>query len=214
MTDWEIRRHIVMVGKKMYEQKLVVSTDGNISFRMKSDKIIITPSGFCLGDLDFNHMVHVDSNGNHKAGQLTPSTELPVHLEVYRQRSDINAVIHAHPPIITAFTLAGIDFSEPFLPEFVIMYDKIPIAPYAAPATVESAISIRELIKNHDIIVLDRHGAVTVGKTLREAYCRMEKLEQIAQILFIARQLGEIKPLSDKEYKKLLLLRKKLENNL
>lgn len=207
LTDWEVRRQIVSIGKKSYEQGLVAATDGNISFKMKSDKIIITPSGHCLGTLDFNHMVHVDADGKHGAGELEPSSELPMHLEIYRQRPDVNAVIHAHPPITTAFTLVGGNFSEPVLPEIILFFGEIPVAPYATPSTIESAKSITDLIRENDVIVLDHHGAVTVGESLKDAHCKMEKLEQSANILYAAKQLGEIKPLSQEDLTKLLSLR-------
>ncbi len=207
LTDWEIRRHIVSIGKKLYDRNLVAATDGNISFKMKSDKIIITPSGHCLGTLDFNHMVHVDDKGNHTSGELQPSSELPMHLEIYKQRPDVNAIVHAHPPITTAFTLVGGNLSEPVLPEVILFFGEIPTAPYATPSTIESAKSISDLIRKHDVVVLDHHGAVTVGDTLKDAYCKMEKLEQSANILYTARQLGTIQPLSQEDLTKLLSLK-------
>jgi L-fuculose-phosphate aldolase len=209
LTDWEIRRQIVSIGKKLYDRELVAATDGNISYKVKSDKIIITPGGHCLGTMDFNHMVHVDSSGEHSSSELEPSTELPMHLEIYKQRPDVNAVIHAHPPITTAFSLVGGNISEPVLPEVILFFGEIPTAPYATPSTQESALSISKLIKQHDVIVLDHHGAVTVGDSLKDAYCKMEKLEQSAKILFAARQLGTIKPLSDENLSKLLSLKAK-----
>lgn len=207
LTDWEVRRQIVSIGKKLYDRGLVAATDGNISFKLKADKIIITPGGHCLGTLDFNHMVHVDGDGKHSSGELEPSSELPMHLEIYKQRPDINAVIHAHPTITTAFTLAGVDLSEPVLPEVILFFGEIPVAPYATPSTIESAQSITGLIQKNDVIVLDHHGAITVGDTLKDAFCKMEKLEQSAKILYAAKQLGEIKPLSQEDLTKLLSLR-------
>lgn len=209
LTDWEIRRQMVAIGKKMYQQRLVSAKDGNISVKMKKDKIIITPGSSCLGTLDFNHMVHINSEGV-CTGELRPSSEMPMHLEIYRQRPDVNAIIHAHPIITTAFTLTGEDFSIPALPEVVLMFGEIPIAPYATPATDEGAKSISELILKHNVIVLDHHGSLTVGKDLTEAYCRLEKLEHTANILFAARQLGKIKPLSDSDIEKLMQLKKEM----
>jgi L-fuculose-phosphate aldolase len=211
MTDWEVRRQIVAFGKKLYEQKLVAATDGNISYRMKADKIIMTPGGHCLGTLDFNQMVHLNSRGETSSGDLPPSSELPLHIGIYYERPDVNAVIHAHPPIVTAFTISGEDFMIETLPEAILLFGEIPVAPYATPATSESADSIRGLVKDHDVVLLDHHGAVTVGETLAEAYCRMEKLEQIAYILLCAKQLGNIKPLSEANLKKLKELKEQLK---
>lgn len=209
ITDWEARRQIVATGKQLYLQGLVASKDGNVSVRIKTDKVIITPSNYSLATLSDSHMAHVDLDGNPLDSNRKPSSELPMHLEVYRQRPDVFAVIHAHPPYTTAFTLAGQNFSTPVLPEVLIMFGEIPLAPYATPATQESAEAISELIRSYDIIVLDHHGALTVGKTLKDAYCRMEKLEHVAKTLFIARQLGELKPLSDDALKKIAEFRKK-----
>jgi L-fuculose-phosphate aldolase len=203
MTDWEVRRQIVAFGKKLYDQNLVAATDGNISVRMKADKIIMTPGGHCLGTLDFNHMVHLNSRGETTSGDLTPSSELPLHVGIYYERPDVHAIIHAHPPIATAFTLTGEKFMIETLPEAILLFGEIPVAPYATPSTKESADSIRGLVKDHDAVLLDHHGAVTVGETLSDAYCRMEKLEQIAYTLFCAKQIGNVIPLSESNLKKL-----------
>ena len=211
MTDWEIRRQIVAFGRKLYDQKLVAATDGNISVRMKTDKIIMTPGGHCLGTLDFNHMVHLNSRGEATSGDLPPSSELPLHIGVYYERPDVNAVIHAHPPIATSFTIAGMDFMLEALPEAILIFGEIPVAPYATPATSESADAIRGLVKNHDVVLLDHHGAVAVGENLTDAYCRMEKLEQIAYILLCAKQLGNTIPLSETNLKKLKELKEQLK---
>ena len=209
ITDWEARRQIVAIGKQLYSQGLVAAKDGNISVRLKNDKIVITPANSSLATMADGHMVHVDLKGSAVEGLRQPSSEMRMHLEVYRRRPDVSAVIHAHPAYATAFTLAGLDFSLPVLPEVQIIFGEIPVAPYGTPATEESAASIRDLIKSHDIVVLDHHGAITVGKTLKDAYCRMEKLEHMAKTLFIARQLGELKPLSDDALKKIAEFRKK-----
>lgn len=211
MTDWEIRRQIVAFGKKLYDQRLVAATDGNISVKMKTDKIIMTPGGSCLGTLDFNHMVHLNNRGETASGDLAPSSELPLHIGVYYERPDVNAVIHAHPPIATAFTVTGEKFAIESLPEAILLFGEIPMAPYATPTTSEGADSLRGLVKNHNAVLLDHHGAVTVGETLEEAFCRMEKLEQIAYILFCARQLGNIRPISDSDLRKLEELKQQIQ---
>ncbi len=208
ITNWEARRQIVSIGKQLYSQGLAVAKDGNISIRLKADKIIITPSNRSLATLSDSHMAQVDLNGNVHDTNLKPSSELPLHLEVYRQRPDVFAVIHAHPPYATAFTLVGEDFSQPVLPDIFILFGEIPVAPYAAPGTKENALTIRQLIKDNDIIVQDHNGALTVGKSLKDAYCRMEKLEHAAKTLFIARQSGKLKPLSQADLKKLTEVRK------
>lgn len=208
ITDWEIRRQLVQYGKKVYEKGLVAATDGNISMRMMTDRVMITPSGVPLSDLDVNDLVYVDLDGQVLQGRNKPSSELPMHLEIYRQRPEMNAVLHAHPPTTVAFTIAGESFAQPVLPEIVVLFGEIPIASYATPATEESAHSIRNLIPQNDIIVLDHHGAVTMGKTLEDAFAKMEKLEHSAKTLLTAKQIGRINPLEPDDVRKLERMRK------
>ena len=130
-----------------------------------------------------------------------------MHLEIYKQRSDIQAIIHAHPSKTIAFTVAGKDLSKPVLPEVVVMLAEIPVADYATPSTAESADAIKNLVKNHDVIVLDHHGAVALGGTLEDAYHKMEKLEHAANILFTASQMGDIKELDKQSLQKLIQLK-------
>lgn len=207
ITDWETRRDIVAFGTKIYRNGMAAATDGNISMRMYTDRIMITPAGTSLGFLNANDLVYMDIDGNRLEYNCIPSSELPMHLEIYRQRSEINAIIHAHPPYATAFTLANITLSEPILPEVVVMMGEIPTANYATPSTEESAEAIRPLIKNHDVILLDHHGAVACGKTLGEAYFKMEKLEHAAKTILAAKSLGDITPLNEEELSKLMALK-------
>jgi L-fuculose-phosphate aldolase len=126
-----------------------------------------------------------------------------MHLEIYRQRPDVNAVIHAHPPYATALTISGYSLEEPILPEVVLMFGKIPTAPYATPSTKESAESIRHLIKDHQAILLDHHGAVTYGGSLQDAFHKMEKLEHAAKTILAATSLGTPKKLDQRQLGKL-----------
>lgn len=206
-TDWEIRRDIVAFGKRVYAKGLVAATDGNISVRMMTDRVMITPSGECLNDLDVEGLVYMDLGGQVLGPGRNPSSEWPMHLEIYRKRPDVEAIIHAHPPVATGFSVAGTSLSDPVLPELVVMFGSIPTAPYATPATTESADAIRDLIGNHDVIILDHHGAVTVGRDLEDAYLKMEKLEHAASTLLAARQAGGITPLTPDALKKLEAIR-------
>ncbi len=207
-TDWEIRRDIVSTAKKVYDKGFAVATDGNISMRMMSDRIMITPSGSCLGNLNVNDLVYTDITGVILQGNIRPSSELPMHIEIYKNRPEIEAIIHAHPSYSTAFTVAGESFSEPVLPEVILGLGEIPIAPYATPSTNESALAIHDLILNHDAIMLDHHGAVTIGFSLEDAYFKMEKLEHAAATLLAAKQLGTVNPLKSTDVEKLEKIKK------
>jgi len=202
-TDWEARRDIVACARQVYEAGIVAATDGNISHRMMTDRVMITPAGRSFANLNTDELAYVDIDGNILNFEQKPSSELPMHLEIYRQRPEINAVIHAHPPYATAFTVTGNSLSEPILPEVVMMFGEIPTAPYATPSTQESAESIRHLIKDYDAILLDHHGAVTYGKSLEDAFYKMEKLEHAAKTVLAAKSLGIPKVLDENQLSKL-----------
>ncbi|GBD94476.1 methylthioribulose-1-phosphate dehydratase [bacterium BMS3Abin05] len=210
MTDWEIRRSIVHYGKLVHRAGFVAATDGNISVRMMEDRLMITASGSALGNLDPAALLYVDFSGQVLQGRGKPSSELPMHLTIYKKRPDVLAIIHTHPPISTAISIAKESLSQAVLPEVVIMFGEIPIAPYATPSTDEGAKVVESLIEHHDVIILDHHGAVTVGKTLEDAFFKLEKLEHAAKTLLTAKQLGKISPLSEEEVKKLKAVRKQL----
>jgi L-fuculose-phosphate aldolase len=202
-TDWEIRRDIVAIARKTYNAGMVAATDGNISHRIMTDRIMITPSGTSFSSLNTNALAYVDLEGSILNFEHKPSSELPMHLEIYRQRPDVKAIIHAHPPYATALTISGYSLEEPILPEVVMMFGKIPTAPYATPSTKESAESIRSLIKDHQAILLDHHGAVTYGSSLEEAFHKMEKLEHAAKTILAATSLGTPKQLDEHQLGKL-----------
>jgi len=202
-SDWETRRDIVQCAKRAFDSGLVAATDGNISVRMSVDRVMITPGGTSFNNLNPGQMAYVDTDGHLLDYSQRPSSELPMHLEIYHLRPEIGAIIHAHPPFTTAFTVAGISLSTPVLPEVFVMCGRIPTAAYATPSTIESAEVIRDLIKDHDVILLDHHGAVTCGKDLDEAFFRMEKLEHAAKTMIAANSLGKILPLSEENLKKL-----------
>jgi L-fuculose-phosphate aldolase len=202
-NDWKTRKDIVSVARKLYEKGLVAATDGNISVRIQPDRILISSAGRSLGNLTPEDLAYVDLQGNPLQMTQRPSSELPMHLEIYQQRPNINAVIHAHPSYATAITLAGLSLSEPILPEVVVMFGQVPTAAYATPSTIESAEVIRPLIKNHDVILLDHHGAVAFSQDLEDAFNKIEKLEQAAKTIIIARSLGPVKPLNEEQLNRL-----------
>ncbi len=208
MNEWQIRREIIAIGKQAYDKGLVTATDGNISVRVMGDRFLITPSGSCLGELKAEQLVYVDFDGKVLSGGK-PTGELSMHLAAYRERPDINAVLHAHPPITTGFTIAGESLAQCVIPEVVVIFGMIPTTEYATISTDEGAKVIRELIKNHDALILDRHGTITVGKNLLEAYRKLEKVEYCAQVTLVARQLGKVRTLSADEIMKLESVRKK-----
>lgn len=194
-----LREEIVQVGRLMYDKNLICAIDGNISARLDGERLLITPSGLPKGLLTADQLLIVDLDGCVSAGQpagLKPTSELPMHLEAYRRRPDIQAVVHAHPPLAVALTIAGIPQSLNILPEVLLMVGRIPTAPYALPSSEENAAAIRTLIRDHDALMLARHGSLTVGNSPMHAFLRLESVEQNARILFSLAQLGGGDPLA------------------
>lgn len=206
-SELEARKDIVYYSHKVQAHGLVAATDGNLSVRIDGDRVVITPSSLRKEDMFLEAPIVIDMNGNPIGTDRLPSTEHKVHLEAYRQRDDIRAVIHAHPPRAIAFTIAEEPLNTCILPEVVVNLGDVPIAPYATPSTQELPDSMRELIKNSDALMLARHGSVTVGKNLSDAFKKLEKLEHSAEILIYARMLGGAKPFPEQELDRLYGLR-------
>lgn len=205
-----LREELIGVCRRLDEAGLVAATDGNVSCRLGDDRILITPSGACKGELSPLDLVLVDlHNGSIVAGQGRASSESRMHFLVYRRRPDVGAVVHAHPPMLTAYTLAGRPFRADVLPEVWLTIGPVPTAPYAPPTTEELASSIGPLIEHHQAILLERHGSVTFGRNLKEAYLHLEKLEHAAHTLFYSRLLAgkSPKPLPKNALKQIEALR-------
>ena len=211
-NEQELRHTFVKIGRLMYEKGFICASDGNISARLGPERLLITPSGLHKGLLEPEHMLVIDLEGSvvrggyGRSANLKPTSELPMHLEAYRQRPDIQAVVHAHPPITVALSIAGIPMADCLLPEVIVMLGIIPTTEYATP----SVRAIRALIRNHDGLVLQRHGSLTVGDSPMQAFMRLESLEQNARIGFMLAQLGVRNPLPAHEVEKLLRQREKL----
>lgn len=201
----QFRKEIVYTNRICVENGLIRSSDGNISIRLDTDRFLITPSGLYKRCLKRGQILIVNSKGEliHGKGDLKPSSELLMHMEAYRQREDIAAVLHAHPPYSTALTLAGIPFPENIVPEILALLGEISTAPYAVPGTQDLAKSISEPIKTHDAILLSNHSSLTVGRTLEQALIALERMEFAAQLYYLANNLGKIIPLPEAEIKRL-----------
>lgn len=161
----------------------------------------MSPSGMYKKRMKPKHLLIVNWEGEKVKGKrdLQPSSEILLHLEAYRQREDIRAVLHAHPPFSTALTIAGIPFPTDIIPEVLIALGEVPTASYTTPGTLDLALSIRDLIKTHNAILLSNHGSLTVGKNLEEALLALERMELAAQLYYLAHNLGKVIPLPDSE---------------
>jgi L-fuculose-phosphate aldolase len=185
---------LIRICRRLYARGLVVATDGNISCRCEDGTLLITPSGVAKGELEEAQLLRVDGRGQVLAGEGKPSSEFRMHLAVYAERPDVQAVVHAHPPLLTAFTLAGVPFIAETLPEVWLTIGPVPTAAYATPSTAEVVTAIAPYIANHQAILLERHGSLTVGKDLQEAYLRLEKLEHAAHTLLYSQLLNGRQP--------------------
>jgi L-fuculose-phosphate aldolase len=215
-TEQTWRKEIVRVGRLLHERGYVAATDGNVSVRLSKNRILSTPSGFSKGFLVPEQLVVTDLAGKQipsrepASRDLKPTSELPMHLEAYRQRPDIGAVVHAHPPICVALSIAGISLAKCLLPEVVVTLGLIPTTEYATPSSAEGPGAIRDLIAKHDALIVQRHGTLTVGQDPFDAYLKLEKLEHAAYVTLILRQLGRETPLPPAEISKLLQMRREL----
>jgi L-fuculose-phosphate aldolase len=207
MSEAQIRADICEVGRRLYARGYVASNDGNISVRLDTGHILTTPKSVSKGFMAPDMMCIVDIEGRKIAGARDPSSELLMHLEVYRTRPDVNAVVHAHPPLATGFAVAGIPLDRAVLAEVITTLGSIPIAEYGTPSTQELPDAVRRYIKAHDGLLLANHGALTVAHELYAAYYKMETVEHFAKISLVARLLGGERLLSQEEVRRLQGLR-------
>ncbi|HEX2698358.1 MAG TPA: class II aldolase/adducin family protein [Anaerolineales bacterium] len=200
-----LRLAVLECGRICYEHRLMVSNDGNISARLDSDRVLITASGVCKGRMEESDLLILDLNGNviESQNNSRPSSETPMHLEVYKQRPDMRAAIHAHPVFATALTVADQAFPDDILPEVALTLGKIPITAYSTPSSEHDAEAIRPLIREHDAIILRQHGSLTVGKDLNEALIHLERLEHVAEVFWRAQMLGNVQRIPPEELKRL-----------
>ena len=207
IEEQEAREAIVEIGRRLHERGLISGIDGNISIRLSKSRVLVTPSGVNKGYLRPSDLLIVDiEDGSKVKGKGKPTSEIRMHLEAYRLRSDIGAVVHAHPPTAVALSVAGVSLSQCFIAEDLLQYGIVPTAPYATPGSEDVPRALARYIVDHEAVMLERHGSVTVGRTVYEAYNRLESLEHTAKITFMALQLGNPKPLPDREVERLIEL--------
>ncbi|MBL8049708.1 MAG: class II aldolase/adducin family protein [Anaerolineales bacterium] len=210
-TESEFRNALVECGRLMYQRKLITSTDGNFSIRLQNGNILITPAGIAKGRMNPDDMLILNLNGDVISSRpdRKPSSETDMHLEVYKQRENIHAVIHAHPVFATTITVANLEFPNDVLPEVMVTLGSVPIAEYATPSSHEDAEVIRPFLKTHNAILLRQHGSLTYGKTLEEALIHLERIEHAAEIYWRAKMLGEVQRIPQAAQTKLIEMQEK-----
>jgi len=207
MDESRLKQDIVEVGKRLFYKGFVASNDGNISIRLSDNEVLITPTGVSKGYMSESDILKVNMSGEVISGRLKPTSEMKMHLAVYKKRPDVKAIVHAHPQKATAFAVAGIGFDRITLPEVVFSLGFISLAEYGTPTTYEVPAAVEKHIVNSDALLLANHGALTVGSDVLDAYYKMETLEHFASISLYARLLGGERALDDKQTKELFRVR-------
>ena len=208
MTFQEEREAVCRVGKLLYDRGYVAANDGNISVRVGEGRLLITPSGVSKGRMTPDMLLVTDLDGTVIEGNRHPSSEGKMHLEVYRGRPDVNAVVHAHPPVSTAFAVCRRGLETPYLSELVAGLGQVPCTPsFAMLSTDEVPESVRPYLADHNALLLANHGALAWGGDLWEAFDRLETVEHTAKIVLNAHLLGGGVPLTEEEVERLQGLR-------
>ncbi len=209
VSEYEIKKQICDIGKRIYDRGMVAANDGNISVKISDNEFLCTPTGVSKGFMTPDYICKVDAEGNVIQANkgFKPSSEIKMHMRVYKERPDVKSVVHAHPMYGTAFAIAGIPLTQPIMPEAVIALGCVPIAEYGTPSTVEIPDAISKYLQHFDALLLENHGALAYSDSLLAAYHKMESLEFYAQLLFLSKQLGGPKELNNSQVERLYEIR-------
>ena len=207
--EYELKKMICEIGKRVWTKGFVAANDGNISVKLNEKEVLTTPTGVSKGFMTPDMIIKIDRQGKMLSGNSNyrPTSETQMHLAIYDERPDVGSVLHSHPPYCTSFAVANIPLNKCVLPEAIIVIGAVPIAEYGLPSTNELPDAIKPLIKNSEAVLMQNHGALTVGPDLLTAYHRMETLEHTAKIVHLARQLGNVNVLPQNEVDRLMALR-------
>jgi L-fuculose-phosphate aldolase len=184
MSRLAVARRMALCCRQLAAHGLIAGRDGNLSVRIGADRLLVTPSGVLKALLEPGDMVEVDLRGRpRRRSRRKPTSELDLHLRIMRARSDVHAVVHAHPPVATGFAVAGQEIPGNLLPELMLIVGPVPLVPYGESGTPELGDRVAPFLEHHNGLLLAKHGAVTLGGTLDEAWIRMETLEHSARII-------------------------------
>jgi L-fuculose-phosphate aldolase len=208
-SEHQSRRDIVQFGQMLHERRFIAACDGNLSVRLDKNRILVTPTGVSKGMMKTSDLVIVDMAGRKLKGRREVTTEIGMHILIYRLRPNVAGIVHAHPPTATGFAAAGMALDQPLVCEVVIGLGSIPLAPYGTPGTPELAETLEPLVPQYDAILMANHGVVTYGVELQSAYMKMETVEHFAEITLVTQALGRQQPLASEDLKKLATVRSK-----
>ena len=218
-NEFEIKKQICEIGKRIYDKGMVASNDGNISVKLNDNEFLCTPTGVSKGFMTPEYICKVDRNGKvlQANGNFKPSSEIKMHMRVYRERPDVRSVVHAHPPVATAFAVCDIPLDKFILPEAILTVGTVPVCDYGTPSTMEIPDSLMPHIQSHDAFLLKNHGALTVGNSLTKAWFVMDEVEYFAKVSKLALEIGQMKiggdvqELTCDQLEKLMELRVKMQ---
>ncbi len=208
MDENNARKLIIEIGKLLYERSYVVSSDGNVSIRLDENRVLATPTMTCKGRMTEDCLAITDMDGK-ALNDKKASSELAMHLLIYKMRPDIKAVCHAHPPNGTAFAVAGLAIDQPILSEVILTLGCVPLTTYGTPSTDELTESMKPFVEHHNALLMANHGAVAYGEDLWQAFDRLETLEHTAKIAILAKTLGGANDLPKDAISKLINIREK-----
>jgi L-fuculose-phosphate aldolase len=206
-TESQYRSDIIEICKRVHSNGWVASNDGNISIKISPNEVLCTPTGMSKGYLTPDQLVKVDMNGNKLEGELEASSEVKIHLDVYKHKEGINSAVHAHPPYSTAYAVAGIPLDQCVIPEIIVSLGSIPLTKYGTPSTKEIPENIRKHLQDHNAFLMENHGAFAIGADVYQAYYRMESMELFAKISLLAKTLGNVNNISEDNVRKIIELR-------
>ena len=211
MNEFEIKKLMCDIGRRVYDRGMVAANDGNFSVKLNDNEFLCTPTGVSKGFMTPEYICKVDKEGKliQANGNFRPSSEIKMHMRVYKERPDVKAVVHAHPIYATSFAIAGIPLTQPIMPEAVIALGCVPIAEYGTPSTHEIPDAVEEWLPYYDAVLLENHGALTWSTDLFAAYHKMESLEFYAELLYKSKMLGGPKEFDKENIKKLYEIRRK-----
>lgn len=207
----ELRQQILQIGKFLHQKGLVAASDGNISARLPDGRVLMTPTSMSKGLMTADDLVITDMEGRKLEGKRNPSSEIQMHLLVYRLRPEVNGVVHAHPPIATGFASSGLALNKALSAEIVLALGCVPLAPYGTTGTPELSESLAPLVPSYDAILMANHGVVTYGEDVWRAYFKMETVEHFAHIALVSHLLGSEQLLGNTEVQKLMQARQRYE---
>lgn len=209
-SEMDIKMEMCEIGKRVYNRGMVAANDGNFSVKLSENEFLCTPTGVSKGFMTPEYICKVDAEGNViEANEgFKPSSEIKMHMRVYKEREDVKAVVHAHPMYATTFAVCGLPLTEPIMPEAVLSLGTVPLAKYGTPSTMEIPDAVSEYLPYYDAVLLENHGALSYADSLMGAYHKMESLEFYARLLYQAKMLGGPKELTDEQVKRLYGMRR------